>query len=151
MVRGRRKLSISTPQLPKVKKLTAIAQLRDMAAKYPEFTATRRGNEAIWEGRYQPSEACATYLVRISALSGQRPIVWVLEPELRIPRDRWLELHRFNHGGLCLHLHEEWTGDQFIADTIVQWTSLWIINYEYWLACGTWLGGGQHPQPSGHK
>lgn len=140
MGRGRRKSSTPNLRPTKVKKLTAIAQIRDMTVKYPKFTATRRGNEAIWEGRFRPSEACATYLVRINALSGQRPLVWVLEPELRIPRDKWLELHRFRHGGLCLHLHEQWTPDQFIADTIIQWTSLWLINYEYWLACGTWLG-----------
>jgi hypothetical protein len=120
-------------RMPKVVTLTAAAQIRNMAIENPEFLATKRGNEGIWEGRFQPSEACATYLVRISALSGSRPLVWVLEPELRVPPDKWLEIHRFSDGGLCLHLHEQWTADQFIADTIVPWTSLWLINYEYWL------------------
>jgi hypothetical protein len=38
----------------------------------------------------------------------------------------------------------------FVADTIVPWIDLWLINYEYWLATGIWFGGGQHPQPKGN-
>jgi hypothetical protein len=105
----------------------------------------------VWEGRFQPISACAVYLVRIEALAGQRPWVSVLEPELRIASDLWFETHRFSHGGLCLHLHEEWTPDQFIADTIVPWTAFWLVNYEYWLASGLWLGGGKHPEPRTSK
>lgn len=119
-----------------------------MAVKYPQFRSERRGNEGLWQGSFQPTPSCAVYLVNIAALSGHRPVVTVLEPELRIPEERWLETHRFLHGGLCLHLHEQWTADKFVADTIVPWTALWLINYEYWLATDVWLGGGKHPQVS---
>jgi hypothetical protein len=134
------------PKRPKIRSLNASDQLKDMAVKYPEFLGQRIGNEAIWEGNFKPSDSCATYLVRISALSGQRPWVEVLKPELRVPSNQMLETHRFGDGRLCLHLHEEWTADQFIADTIVPWIALWLINYEYWLATGIWLGGGKHPK-----
>jgi hypothetical protein len=119
--------------------------MRDMAAKYPEFVAHRRGNEAIWEGYFKPSDACAKYLVRIEALSGQRPRVNVIDPPLRIVPEQYRETHRFSDGSLCLHLREQWTPDMSIADTIVSWIPVWLINYEYWLATGTWFGGGQHP------
>jgi hypothetical protein len=33
----------------------------------------------------------------------------------------------------------------YIADTIVPWAALWLVFYEYWLATGLWLGGGEHP------
>jgi hypothetical protein len=134
------------PRKPKIRSLTAGDQLRDMASKYPDFTAQRVGNEAIWEGNFNPSASCAIYRVRINALAGQRPWVQVLDPELRISSNQMMETHRFRHGGLCLHLREEWTPDQYIAETIVPWTALWLINYEYWLASGAWLGGGQHPK-----
>lgn len=139
------------PRRMKVRSISAADQLKDMAAKHPEFLGRRLGNQATWEGRFQPTPACAVYLVRIEALAGQRPWVSVLEPELRIAGDQWLETHRFSHGGLCLHLHEEWTPDQFIADTIIPWTTIWLVNYEYWLASGLWLGGGKHPEPQMRK
>ena len=40
----------------------------------------------------------------------------------------------------------EWSLDQFVADTIVPWTSLWLYHYEVWHATGEWLGGGVHPK-----
>lgn len=75
----------------KVRSISAANQLKDMAAKHPEFFGRRLGNQATWDGRFQPTPACAVYLVRIEALAGQRPWVSVLEPELRIAGDRWLE------------------------------------------------------------
>lgn len=134
------------PFKAKVRALSAVVQIRDMARKFPEFVARRKGNEAIWEGSFKPNDACAKYLVRIEALSGQRPRVYVIEPDLRIPRERYHETHCFSDGSLCLHLHEEWTPDQFVADTIVRWIPVWLINYEYWLATGEWHGGGEHPK-----
>jgi hypothetical protein len=148
---SRERQRLKAPTLSKVRCLSAAAQIRDMASKYPEFAGRRVGNQAIWEGRFRPSPSCATYLVRIEALSGQRPWVSVLDPTLRMERDQWFETHRFSHGGLCLHLREEWRPNQFIADTIVPWTAFWLINYEYWLASGEWLGGGQHPEPRERK
>jgi hypothetical protein len=141
---GRRKLR--ERRGPKVRSKTAVAQIRDMAQKFPEISFRRRGNEAIWTGKFKPTGACATYLVCIEALSGQRPRVWVIEPTLRIPPEKYLETHCFDDGSLCLHLHEEWKPDQFIADTIVAWIPLWLLNYEYWLATGLWHGGGVHPK-----
>jgi hypothetical protein len=143
MRRGRARTR--TTNEPKLRSLSAVVQIRDMAEKFPDCTARRRGNEAIWEGHFRPIKACATYLVRIEALSGQRPRVRVLEPKLQIPPERYQETHCFSDGSLCLHLHEQWTPDKYVADTIVPWIPLWLINYEYWLATDQWLGGGQHP------
>jgi hypothetical protein len=130
------------PRKAKIRSLSAVLQLRDMAKKFPEFTSHKRGNEAIWEGLVRRNEACATYRVRIEALSGKRPRVHVVDPELRIPPENRLETHCFHDGSLCLHLHEQWTPDRFMADTIVPWISVWLINYEYWLATGQWHGEG---------
>jgi hypothetical protein len=130
----------------KSRALTAMMQMRDMAKKYPEFKVRRLGNGATWEGYFRPTDACATYLVQIEALSGQRPRVLVLDPPLRISRQQYRDTHCFFDGSLCLHLHEEWTPDLFVADTIIPWVPDWLINYEYWLATGVWCGGGRHPE-----
>jgi hypothetical protein len=116
-----------------------------MAQKCPEFVGHRHGNQATWEGRFRPLPSCAVYLLRIVALSGRRPWVEVLEPNLRIPPGQRFDTHCFLGGDLCLHLHTQWTPDMYIADTIVPWAALWLVFYEYWLATGLWLGGGEHP------
>jgi hypothetical protein len=101
-----------------------------MAQKYPEFVAHRHGNQATWEGRFRPLPSCAVYLLRIVALAGRRPWVEVMEPKLRIPPGQRLETHCFSGGDVCLHL---------------PWAAYWLAFYEYWLATGHWLGGGEHP------
>ena len=34
-----------------------------------------------------------------------------------------------------------------IVDTTVPWTAEWLLNYEIWLATGSWYGGGEWPPP----
>lgn len=147
MAIGDRRPLIERISKTKKRSLTAIMQLRDMANKYPDFKASRKGNQAIWEGHFKPIAACATYLVRIEALSGQRPRISVIDPPLRISPAQYRETHCFFDGTLCLHLHEEWSPDEFVSDTIIPWIADWLINYEYWLATGDWYGGGKHPEP----
>ena len=37
-----------------------------------------------------------------------------------------------------------------MVDTTVPWTSEWLLNYEIWLATGTWYGGGEWPPRRNH-
>ena len=39
---------------------------------------------------------------------------------------------------------KEWDKTKFIAETIIPWTSEWLLHYEIWVATGTWHGGGIH-------
>jgi hypothetical protein len=52
--------------------------------------------------------------------------------------------HTYRGNYLCLYYPKflEWTGGDFIADTIVPWASLWLFYYEMWHAAGVWFGGG---------
>jgi hypothetical protein len=47
---------------------------------------------------------------------------------------------------LCIYYKraKEWDETKFIADTIIPWTSEWLLHYEIWVATGTWQGGGIH-------
>jgi hypothetical protein len=48
-----------------------------------------------------------------------------------------------------LHLPGEWKDHMFLADTILPWTSAWLMHYELLLSLGYWTGtGDQHPVPS---
>jgi hypothetical protein len=57
--------------------------------------------------------------------------------------------HTYNTGTLCLYEPDEWTDSMYLADTIVPWTTEWLINYEIWLATGDWHGGGEWPPRRG--
>jgi len=39
----------------------------------------------------------------------------------------------------------EWTTSKVLADTVVPWTSLWLLFFEEWLWSDEWKGGGIHP------
>jgi hypothetical protein len=47
---------------------------------------------------------------------------------------------------LCLYYRkaQEWNNQLYIADTIIPWTSEWLLHYEFWLASGDWHGRGIH-------
>lgn len=49
---------------------------------------------------------------------------------------------------LCLFDVEygEWTPQDLIAETTLNWASLWLNFYEGWLATKKWHGGGKHPE-----
>ena len=135
----------------KPRTLTVREQREDMAQKHPEFTPTILGNEISWVGPLRPLDATAIYTVKIDALIGQRPWVSVIEPELQIPREKWGETHRFFNGTLCLHLHEEWQASLHISETIIPWTLLWLVSYEYWLATDKWKFKGKHADIQNEK
>ena len=54
-----------------------------------------------------------------------------------------VSFHR--HGRL--HLHDEWNADMLISESVVPWTSEWLLHYELWLATDEWLGGGHELGP----
>jgi len=72
--------------------------------------------------------------------------VQILDPPLQ---DRQGERppHMYPGNQLCLYLPraKEWDPSMRLADTIVPWTSEWLLHYEVWQATGEWCGGGVHP------
>lgn len=118
-------------------------------AKLPGFRLVqRRSGSMAWEGCLQPTPTSTIYKVQIRYSPPEWPKVFVIEPEMmrRTPEERIP--HLYKEGNLCLFLPfgHEWTGERSIVE-LVPWTSLWLVNYEAWLATGEWLGGGEHPAP----
>ena len=52
----------------------------------------------------------------------------------------------YSNGDLCLYLPGQWKESMLLADTILPWTSQWLLYYELWLITGHWMGTGHdHP------
>lgn len=130
--------------------LTFAQQIGRMSSTYPGFSVRFRRSSVSWTGELQPSAASQTYKVRIDYCLRMRPKVWILAPKLRRREPRERIRHTFADGSICLHLHEEWTPQMHIAETIVPWLALWLLHYEAWHATGEWLGGG-HDEPTTGK
>ena len=106
------------------------------------------GNDLKWVGQIRPTKSSRLYTVEITYLVGRgRPRVRVLEPSLvdSIPMST---THRFADGTLCLHTHDQWAKDKFVAEHVIPWIPLWLTYYEGWLITGEWEGGGMHPSAS---
>lgn len=118
-----------------------------MAKLYPCFLRRWERGQATWTGTITPLNGCESYLVRIGYRLQKAPRVVVLSPPLTNRGDGERIPHRFSDGSLCLYFprYGEWTPNDFIADTMLPWASLWLYYYEVWGATGVWHGGGLHP------
>ncbi len=74
----------------------------------------------------------------------ERPNVRVVEPRIFLPKRR-SDVHVYGSDDtLCLYYPGEWKGTELIAETIIPWTSEWLLYYEVWSVTGKWHGGGIH-------
>ncbi len=129
----------------KTERLTLAKQLYSMKEKYPQFAPSRKRAQVCWVGPLRPSALSRDYTVEIVLKEGISPRVRVLEPLLKQRSDGEPIPHVYPGNHLCLHLPGEWQPRMFISDSIVPWTLLWLLFYEYWRATGEWIGGGVHP------
>ncbi len=96
----------------------------------------------------QPSELSDFYTIKIKYRLRERPHVSVLAPEL-MPRKGERIPHLFPGKELCLFRYKyyEWNSRMHLADTILPWSSIWLLHYEIWHATGVWCGSKQeHPE-----
>ena len=103
-------------------------------------------------GFVRPSNLSVEYKVRLVYKDGEQPRVRVTNPPLRQREDGVNIPHMYDQKRICVFhpRYGEWTRADFLADTVVQWISEWLLFYEYWLATGDWFGGGEHP-PAGRS
>jgi hypothetical protein len=108
----------------------------------------RRG-ELVCTLTLQPTPVSRNYTVRIVYRHRRRPRVTVTDPPLALHPDATALPHVYPDGDLCLHLPLEWKEHMFLSDTILPWTSAWLLHYEIWLVLGRWTGtGDEHVVPS---
>ena len=61
---------------------------------------------------------------------------------------RHLLPHVYSNGDLRLYLPGQWNESMLLADTILPWTSQWLLYYELWLITGHWVGSGHTTRPT---
>lgn len=139
--------------IPKLKRrpLALVVQGAALHQAFPDSSIQISRSELVWRSALTPSPLSRTYTVELrfkvkTSKSLDRLSVVVLDPPLR---DRQGERppHLYPGDRLCLYLPraQEWNPSKLLLDTIVPWTSEWLLHYEVWQATGEWCGGGMHP------
>jgi hypothetical protein len=123
--------------------LSPALQIARMARLFPSLLLVDR-RHLIWQGPIQPVEGGRSFILRVHAnwQGTGIPRVRVLSPPLLDLPGTTQPPHTYRDGALCLYHPTDygWSGDQFIAETMVPWACEWCFYYEHWLATGSWLG-----------
>lgn len=102
-----------------------------------------------WRWTVQPTPISRAYKARLICDSKGYPTVFIDDPNLRVLANGRHIPHLYDQEKirLCLYLPgaAEWTTKHTLADTLVPWTSLWLLFFEEWLWSDEWKGGGVHP------
>lgn len=126
--------------------LSPEAQAALLRVAFPDADSRVEANELRWRLSLRPTDMSMTYVVSIRYKRGAVS-VRVAHPPLQL-REGQRPPHLYPDDRLCLYEpgKGQWDGSQAIAATIVPWAMEWLAFYEFWLACGEWLGGGSHPE-----
>ena len=137
--------------MAKNKRISIHTQVGRLQHFFPDSTYKIVGYSQgfIWEGSLKPYDLSNTYDIRIEYNVKYHPKVFVINPKPLPLAKEEIELpHVHNHQEqlLCLyHIKKyEWNESMMIAETIIPWTSEWLLHYEIWVATGIWHGGGIH-------
>jgi hypothetical protein len=134
-----------------------------MRRRWPQFdVAEQTADHALWFGSLvgieRPYRVMIEYGLPVPGATERWrsfPLVRVLSSAL-VPRfdaaeERplphvYFDEHDITLSPLCLFDPEadEWSHDDFIADTTIPWAAEWLACYEGWQATGHWHGGGRH-------
>lgn len=113
---------------------------------YPDFKVHNSGWTLKVEGWARPTVRSVIYKFVLVYIIGERPTIHILEPTLELHKDHSKLPHVFTGDSLCLYYSSsEFNGSRLLANTVVQWITLWLYYYESWAVNGKWLGGGVHP------
>jgi len=114
-------------------------QALDIRHKFPGADVPNpKCNKLICTLMLKPTNESHNYKVRIEYQFQQKPRVFVLNPQISSDSPH---LYRSNHPAIiCLYYprEKEWTPRDYIANTIIPWTSIWLYTYEIWQMTGVW-------------
>ena len=103
-------------------------------------------SELIWQGDITPRPLSQTYTLKLKYQLACRPHIYVVSPKLTLAPGATKLKHVYStrEQELCIYYPPagEWKGSMYLATTIIPWASDWLQHYEYWVATGTWHGGG---------
>ena len=97
----------------------------------------------------QPTPVSRIYQAKLECDNYGHPDVFIESPDLRLLASGKPLPHVYNEEErkLCLYLPSsgQWNVNLLYVNTVVPWTSLWLMFFEEWLWSGEWQGGGEHP------
>ncbi len=139
-------------RLPKNKSISLAIQAQNLEKMFGSRSTKIKKNKLIWYGRLTPSPLSECYDVKLTYKLKDRPRLVVISPKLeRLEGER--ADHMYSNTEPCLYDPQkgEWNSSMLLANTIIPWTAEWLLHYEFWLATGTWSGGGRHPIQRKHR
>jgi hypothetical protein len=123
-------------------------QISSMRCKYPHFTTNFTSHSGMKvSGILQPTSRSAAYHFLLKYNLTNAPKTKIVSPAIQKNEKGEDAPHLYPGENLCLYHphHLEFSRTDFLCDTIIPWTSLWLYYYEVWHLTGDWLGGGEHP------
>jgi hypothetical protein len=127
---------------------TIAEQVFSMRSMYPHFTtAFTSYNSMKVIGVLQPTSRSGTYQFTLKYNLADQPKTKIVSPILLKNAKGEEPPHLYPGENLCLYhpQYREFNRTDFLSETIIPWTSLWLYYYEVWLLTSEWLGGGEHP------
>lgn len=123
-------------------------QIAYMKKKFPQFVTKFTSPSSMKvEGALRPSARSCLYEFVLKYKLSDMPNITIVSPKLELNTNGEKVPHLYSSGNLCLYRpkYNEFKKSDFLADTIIPWTALWLYYYELWHTTGEWLGGGEHP------
>ena len=132
----------------KVRDKNIAQQVASIKTKYQNFDVTFNHVQLKAVGKLQPTSRSAKYDIEIKYHLRSSPEIKVLNPQLVVNFNNEKIPHVYPGNKLCLYMpkYREFSYSDYISDTIIPWTTLWLYHYEIWHTTGEWLGGGEHPK-----
>jgi len=139
----------------KIHRLNMALQAGKIKSLFPASNLSFNQNHLTWKYTLVPSPLSFVYEIKLSYMIGEHPNVYIVSPTLALyPGETKLKhVYDTKKQWLCLYYRKgrEWNSSMFLADTVIPWTCEWLLYYEFWLATGTWHGGGIHLETEAEK
>ena len=133
----------------KIRDKSIAEQIANLKSKHPLFHTIFTSPISLKvNGQIRPTSRSSMYNFVIKYNLATGPQTRIVVPQLRKNDSGGDIPHLYPNGSLCLYRpkYQEFTRTDFLSDTIIPWTSLWLYYYEQWHITGNWLGGGEHPE-----
>lgn len=127
---------------------TIAEQIGAMRGRYPHFTVEFSSHYSMKvTGMLQPTSRSIHYRFILKYSMTDTPKIKIVSPKLQKNSKGEDAPHLYPSENLCLYHpnYSEFGRTDFLSNTIIPWTSLWLYYYEIWHITGEWLGGGEHP------
>ena len=109
----------------------------EIRENFPFLNSRIIGLELTCRGSIKPTDQSLPYRIEIRYSAWRSPDVRVITPKI----DFGAAPHMYKDGTLCLFDSREqpWQRNWHLHETIIPWTSEWLMFYEIWLLTGKWV------------